>query len=181
MVYTLIDHRNDVIECSKLKWNHEPQAFILVSCEVSRRITRAKWSCFSYFCSTFATSSTILLSDISPHMLKFGSSLSMLRSKIIFTKKQKQYNRHCVTCDVIRAPISNRSQMTSKCDKNNEVAHEPQASVSLMFLTTFWRPLWSLLNRPTATRNLFFLYNEQKRKKTDTYLLRTAWLFEDLS
>jgi len=26
MVYTLVDHRNDVIKCSKLKWNHEPQA-----------------------------------------------------------------------------------------------------------------------------------------------------------
>ena len=26
MVNTLIDHRNDVIKCSKLKWNHEPQA-----------------------------------------------------------------------------------------------------------------------------------------------------------
>ena len=26
MVCTLIDHRNDVIKCSKLKWNHEPQA-----------------------------------------------------------------------------------------------------------------------------------------------------------
>ena len=26
MVYTLIDHRNDAIKCSKLKWNHEPQA-----------------------------------------------------------------------------------------------------------------------------------------------------------
>ena len=25
MVNTLIDHRNDVIKCSKLKWNHEPQ------------------------------------------------------------------------------------------------------------------------------------------------------------
>ncbi len=24
MVYTLIDHRNDVRKCSKLKWNHEP-------------------------------------------------------------------------------------------------------------------------------------------------------------
>ena len=24
--YTLIDHRNDVIKCSKLKWNHKPQA-----------------------------------------------------------------------------------------------------------------------------------------------------------
>ena len=26
MVYTLIDHMNDVIKCSQLKWNHEPQA-----------------------------------------------------------------------------------------------------------------------------------------------------------
>ena len=26
MVSTLIDHRNDAIKCSKLKWNHEPQA-----------------------------------------------------------------------------------------------------------------------------------------------------------
>ena len=29
--------------------------------------------------------------------------------------------------------FSNRSQMTSKCHKNKEVAHEPQASVSLLF------------------------------------------------
>ena len=28
------------------------------------------------------------------------------------------------------AVFSNRSQMTSKCGKNKEVAHEPQASVS---------------------------------------------------
>ena len=26
MVYTLIDHRNDVIKCSKLKWNQQAQA-----------------------------------------------------------------------------------------------------------------------------------------------------------
>ena len=26
MVYTLIDHRNNVIKCSKVKWNHQPQA-----------------------------------------------------------------------------------------------------------------------------------------------------------
>ena len=26
MAYTVIDHRNDVIKCSKLKWNHGPQA-----------------------------------------------------------------------------------------------------------------------------------------------------------
>ena len=34
--------------------------------------------------------------------------------------------------------FSNRSQMTSKCRKNKEVAHEPQASVSLLFLPHFF-------------------------------------------
>ena len=31
MDYTLIDHRNDVITCSKLKWNHEPQAGVFTA------------------------------------------------------------------------------------------------------------------------------------------------------
>ena len=108
MVYTPIDHRNDVIECSKLKWNHEPQAFIfsfLRSFSENHAPEVTFFLLFFVFCSTFAASSTILLSEISPHMLKFGSSLSMLRSKIIFTKNQKQYNRHGVTGDVIRASV----------------------------------------------------------------------------
>ena len=33
--------------------------------------------------------------------------------------------------------FSNRSQMTSKCGKNKEVAHEPRAIVSLLFLPQF--------------------------------------------
>ena len=45
---------------------------------------------FHIFCSTFAASSTNSLLEISPHMLKFGSSLSMLRSKIIFMKTKKK-------------------------------------------------------------------------------------------
>ena len=49
--------------------------------------------------------------------------------------------------------FSNRSQMASTCDKNKEVAREPQASVSLMFLPHFF----------------FVLYNDQKRKKIDTH------------
>ena len=65
--------------------------------------------------------------------------------------------------------FSNRSQMTSKCGKNKEVAHEPQASVSLLFLPHFDVLCDLLLNRPTATWNLFVLYNDQKRKKTDTH------------
>ena len=35
MVYTLIDDRNDVIKCSKLKWNNEPQA----SCFTAKFLT----------------------------------------------------------------------------------------------------------------------------------------------
>ena len=61
--------------------------------------------------------------------------------------------------------FSNRLQMTSKCRKNNEVAHEPQASVSLLFLPHFDVLCDLLLNRPTATWNLFVLYNDQKRKR----------------
>ena len=33
--------------------------------------------------------------------------------------------------------------MLSKCAENKNVAHEPQASVSLVFLPLFWCPLWS--------------------------------------
>ena len=46
--------------------------------------------CFSYFCSTYAASSTNSLTEISSHMLKFGSSLSMLRGKIIFKKTKNK-------------------------------------------------------------------------------------------
>ena len=56
--------------------------------------------------------------------------------------------------------------MTLKCGKNKEVAHEPQASVLLMFLPDFWRQLWSITEQ--THRNLFVLYNDQKRIKTDT-------------
>ena len=55
----------------------------------------------------------------------------------------------------------------SKCGKNKQVAHEPQVSVSLMFLPHFDVLCDLLLNRPTTTWNLFVLYSDQKRKKTD--------------
>ena len=42
-------------------------------------------------------------------------------------------------------------------------------SVSLLFLPHFDVLCDLLLNRPTATWNLFVLYNDQKRKKTDTH------------
>ena len=70
------------------------------------------------------------------------------------------------------------SHLTSKCGKNKEVAHEPQASVLLMFLSYFDVLCDLLLHRPTSTWNLFVLYNNQKRKTTG--LPRIAWLYEDM-
>ena len=57
--------------------------------------------------------------------------------------------------------FSNRSQMTSKCGKNKKVAHEAQPSVSLMFLPHFHVLCDLLLNRRTATWNLFISYNKK--------------------
>ena len=57
---------------------------------------------------------------------------------------------------------SNRSQMTSKCGKNKKVAHEAIAEcVSLMFLPHFDVFCDLLLNRRTATWNLFVLYYKE--------------------
>ena len=60
--------------------------------------------------------------------------------------------------------FSNRSQMKSKCGKNKKVAHEAQPSVSLMFLPHFDILCDLLLNRRTATWNLFVLYNKELKK-----------------
>ena len=57
--------------------------------------------------------------------------------------------------------FSNRSQMMSKCGKDKKVAHEAQPSVSLMFLPHFEVLYDLLLNRRTATWNLFVLYNKK--------------------
>ena len=51
--------------------------------------------------------------------------------------------------------------MTSKCGKNTKVAHEAQPSVLLMFLPHFDILCDLLLNRRTATWNLFVLYNKE--------------------
>ena len=60
--------------------------------------------------------------------------------------------------------FSNRSQMTSKCGKNKNVAHGAQPSVSLMFLPQFDVLCDLLLNRLTVTWNLFVLYNKELKK-----------------
>ena len=56
---------------------------------------------FRIFFCIFAASDTNSLSEMSPHVLKFGSSMSMLRSKTVFMKNQNKNNPHCVTCYVI--------------------------------------------------------------------------------
>ena len=56
--------------------------------------------------------------------------------------------------------FSNRSQMTSKCGKNKKVAHEAIAEcvTNVHILTS---SVIYLLNRRTATWNLFVLYNKE--------------------
>ena len=51
--------------------------------------------------------------------------------------------------------------MKSKCAKTKKVAHEAQPSVSLMFLPHFDVLCDLLLNRRTATWNLFVSYNNK--------------------
>ena len=59
--------------------------------------------------------------------------------------------------------------MTSTCGKNKKVAHEAQSSVSLMFLKHFDVLCDLLMNRRTATCNLFVLY-DKKLKYTEKCL-----------
>lgn len=52
--------------------------------------------------------------------------------------------------------ISNKSMMTWKRGMGKKFVHEAQSCVSLIFLTTFWHLLWSLIEKRHETRNLFF-------------------------
>ena len=69
--------------------------------------------------------------------------------------------------------FSKRSQMTSKCGKNKKVAHEAQPILSLMFLPHFDVLCDLLLNRRTATWNLFVLYNKKIK-----YTEKNSFLFQ---
>ena len=72
--------------------------------------------------------------------------------------------------------FSNRSQMTSKYGKNKKMAHEAQPSVSLMFLPHFDVLCDLLLNRRTATWNLFVLYNKEFLKSFNDDVIDTSVL-----
>ena len=71
----------------------------------------------------------------------------------------------------------------SKCgNKNKEVAHELQTSVSVMFLLHFDIFCDLLLNRPTATWNLFVLYRMLQTVLRPIRIVPALywWLFMDL-
>ena len=67
--------------------------------------------------------------------------------------------------------------MTLKCGKKKKVAHEAQPSVSLMFLPHFCVICDLLLNRRTATWNLFILRNKElKYTEKSLFILNFATL-----
>ena len=81
MVYTLIDHRNEVIKCSRLKWNHEPKP---------SGFTAKFWTIYGIIFMVYKS-------------VDHGKLWSICFTKNIyfFTKNQKQNKRHCMTCYVI--------------------------------------------------------------------------------
>ena len=72
--------------------------------------------------------------------------------------------------------FSNISQITSKCGKNKQVAHQVQPSLSLMFLPHFYILCDLLLNRRTATWNLLVLYNKELKKSFNDDVIYTSVL-----
>ena len=66
---------------------------------------------------------------------------------------------------VVLSLFSNRSQMTSKCGKNKEVAHEPAAGKCVFdVFTTLWRLLWSIFWTELDPRqhSIYLLHNDLK-------------------
>ena len=77
--------------------------------------------------------------------------------------------------------FSNRSQVTSKCGKNNKVAHEAIAECVTDVLTTFWR--LSVTYYWTDARQHSVLYNKETNYHKKGFFLisdpvnRTARIF----
>ena len=63
--------------------------------------------------------------------------------------------------------FSKRSQMTSKCGNNKKVALEAQLSVSLLFLPHLFISCVCDLDRPTATQNLFDVFDKEEKTLND--------------
>ena len=77
---------------------------------------------------------------------------------------------------IVGKNLSNRSQMTSKYGKNKKVVHEAQPNVSLMFLPHFDVLCDLLMNRRTATWNLFVLNNKEFKKSLNDDVIYTSVL-----
>ena len=120
-------------------------------------------------------SPAVLESTLNQHIMKLTELLSDNCFQVNATKTQAMILGKSLTnrFHVAMCLFSNRSQMTSKCGKNKKVAHEVQPSVSLMFLPHFDVLCDLLLNRRTATRNLFVLYNKELK-----YTEKKAFLFQ---
>ena len=158
MVFTLIDHRNDAIKCSrKLKWNHEPQAGKMWSICFYSNIyfslvvaSQATFFMLFFVFLLYLCSFMHQLTEISPHMLKIGSSLSMLRSKI-FLRKTK--NKTTGTAwPVTSFPWSilwqtiTLDQSTQNLLSYGKKAYEPEQMSWMIFFFLF------LLQRPSGSR-----------------------------
>ena len=92
---------------------------------------------------------------------QYFCSVNGLCAMFLFLGSQLEKSAENESVDLTNVAVrllSNRSQMTSKCGKNKKVAHEAQPSVSLIFLPHFDVLCNLLLNRRTATWNLFVLY-----------------------
>ena len=112
--------------------------------------------------------------------LSFIAPVNPQRLEVYFVKALDRtfYQKGCITnrFQVAVCLFSNTSQMTSKCGKNKKVAHEAQPSVSLMYSPHFDVLCDLLLNRPTATWNLFVLYNKELKKSFNDDVIYTSVL-----
>ena len=122
-------------------------------------------------------SPAVLESTLNQHIMKLNQKLTdncfqvnATKTRAMILGKSLTNRSHVAVC-----LFSNGSQMTSKCGKNIKVAHEAQPSVSLMFLLHFDVLCDLLLNRRTATWNLFVLYNKELK-----YTQKKAFLFQIL-
>ena len=125
MVYTLIDHRNDVMVSlqsfeqfmvsflwSIRVWTMENCRWSIcflqwhlffVSCDVSRKLREATFFLlfFVFFFVFLQLQAPTHCQKCLPMCWDLVRLWSMLRSKIVFMKNQNENNRHCLTCYVI--------------------------------------------------------------------------------
>ena len=133
----------------------------------SRLRFKFDFDCFFVFVEVFAKGVPVF-GEAAVNSFIFNSQLQAM-DKCVYAivvdpqERKKKFNVVYLTnrFHVAVLLFSNRSQMTSKCGKNKKVAHEAQPSVSLMFLPHFDVICDLLLNRRTATWNLFVLYNKK--------------------